>query len=152
MAIRLARPEEAKDIAALVITFYETEIDIFKEGYETAQVVELCKNLIDNHIVVVYEEEEAIVGTLVAALSPFLWIPDVLQATELAFYILPKYRGGTAAYRMIKKYEKEATASGCTYVNMAALATSPASAGKLYKTLGYSGAEKHYTKKVIIER
>lgn len=44
------------------------------------------------------------IGMLIAAKIPNIWNPAALQCSEVAYWVEPEHRGGTAAYRLIAAY------------------------------------------------
>ena len=53
------------------------------------------------------EKDNKIIGMLIAGMIPNLWNPKVKQCSEIAYWVEPEHRGGTAAYRLIKSYINE---------------------------------------------
>lgn len=43
-------------------------------------------------------------GLLLAAILPSIWDNQILVAHELAWYVLPQYRGSSTGYRLLKRY------------------------------------------------
>lgn len=72
---------------------------------------------------------------------------NVLMAKETAFWIEPDSRGGTAAVRLLERYDEWAKSLGCSYVGMAGMGSDPQVA-KLYERRGYRVAEVHYLKSI----
>lgn len=54
--------------------------------------------------VFVAEDDLGIVGMLLAIISPSLWSPKHLLMEEMAFWVNPEARGGTAGHRLISAY------------------------------------------------
>lgn len=69
------------------------------------------------------------VGLLVAAIMPSAWSPKHNILTEMAYWVDPEYRGGTAGYRLIREYIDESARLkndgriNCTLISK--MATSP---------------------------
>lgn len=51
------------------------------------------------------EDGDKTLGMLVACRIPNVWNPLVITVNELAFWVEPEARNGTAGYRLIKAYE-----------------------------------------------
>lgn len=49
------------------------------------------------------KEEEA-VGMVIAAQHPNIWNPDVMQVSEIAFWVDEEHRGGKIAHRLLHAY------------------------------------------------
>ena len=64
-------------------------------------------------------------------------------AKETLWYISKRGRGGSAV-KMLKEYEKWASAQKCDIISMASLCSNDVS--KIYERLGYSPIEVHFTK------
>lgn len=54
--------------------------------------------------VLVSEKDNVITGMLIAALFPNIWNPKAHQCSEVAYWVEPEHRGGTAGYRLIAEY------------------------------------------------
>jgi N-acetylglutamate synthase-like GNAT family acetyltransferase len=57
-------------------------------------------------VIFLYEQDNKLVGMLLAIKSPNIWDKDVLVMNELAYWIEPDYRGGRGGYRLIKSYQQ----------------------------------------------
>jgi hypothetical protein len=53
------------------------------------------------------EKNDAVIGMIIAGLIPNVWNPKVRQCSEIAYWVEPEFRGGTAAYRLLKSYIAE---------------------------------------------
>jgi hypothetical protein len=70
----------------------------------------------------------------------------VRLAQERVWWIDPKYRGGSAAMRMLDAFEEWALVSeACAFAGMAGMGDDP-DVAKLYLRRGYHVAEKHFLK------
>ena len=88
-------------------------------------------------------------GFLVAMAAPSFLHPGKLQASELAWYVEPEFRGTSTAIKLMKMYEAEALERGCTEIGMVCLESiNPETTGKIYEKLGYNKHETHYIKEV----
>lgn len=54
-------------------------------------------------ILLAIKDDEPI-GMIIAAMHQNIWNPKVTQVSEVAFWVDIEYRGGTAAYKLIKAY------------------------------------------------
>ena len=57
-------------------------------------------------IALVAEKNNETIGMLLAIKSPNLWDHKKFLMYEIAYYVLPEHRNGTAGYRLIKEYTK----------------------------------------------
>ncbi len=64
-----------------------------------------------DHFAMVAEYDEEVVGGLVALLTPHWFSPD-LTACDLALFIHPEHRGGTAPVRLLGAYAQWAKLNG----------------------------------------
>lgn len=100
----------------------------------------------DEVLILVLEDEGIVVGGLVAAMSTMPFASHKI-ATELAWFVDPRYRGHRKSLGLVKEYEKWAKANGATYVVMAHI-HKVADISNVYERLGYEITESSYMKKV----
>jgi N-acetylglutamate synthase-like GNAT family acetyltransferase len=50
------------------------------------------------------EEDNIITGMLIAIRNHSIWDPNIWVMHELAYWVEPEYRGGTAGYKLLKSY------------------------------------------------
>lgn len=55
-------------------------------------------------VALVAEGNTGVVGMFLAHIAPSMWSPKHLVMTEMAFWVNPEARGGTAAHRLISAY------------------------------------------------
>lgn len=55
-------------------------------------------------VIFVAEKDYDLVGCLVAVKNMNMWDPTIFQLDEIAYWVEPEHRGGTAGYRLIKTY------------------------------------------------
>lgn len=83
-------------------------IEILNQANDKQYVEQLLSNLIaGSGFIVVAEKNNILIGMLIAAIFPNIWNPKVNQCSEIAYWVKPEHRGGTAGYRLIKEYTKE---------------------------------------------
>ena len=67
-----------------------------------------------------------------------MWFSETKIGFDLGLYILPKYRGGTYAVRLIREFEKFCREKNCAEITLSSTAEiSTELAERLYKKLGY---------------
>jgi GNAT superfamily N-acetyltransferase len=71
--------------------------------------------------VFVADIDGTVLGVLFAVLSPAWYAPSHTIATELAWWVAPEHRKGTAAIRLIQAFERWAKDSGASMVGMSNL-------------------------------
>lgn len=57
--------------------------------------------------ILVSEKDSVPTGMLIAALIPNVWNPKTNQCSEVAYWVEPEHRGGTAGFRLISAYVKK---------------------------------------------
>jgi len=65
----------------------------------------LFMHYITKGIVLLSEHDDVVTGMLLAGFVEDMWLPEVLQVREIAWYVKPAYRQSTDGYRLLKKYE-----------------------------------------------
>jgi len=73
--------------------------------YITAMLSEIMAG---KGVLLVAEDNQKIVGMIMAILMPSIWSPKHFFLTELAYYVKQEYRMGTAGYRLLSRYLDEA--------------------------------------------
>lgn len=97
-------------------------------------------------IVILWKEDEKIVGLLIAVANPTLMVSG-WTASELCFYILPEYRKGVAASELYKAYEYWAEQVGCSFITMVSLANEEQRKLDIwYRRKGFKPVEQTYMK------
>lgn len=70
-------------------------------GEDEAHFVQLLNNMIAGQGGVFYAPDK---GFLLGMILPSIWSPSVRAMHELAWYVTPEHRGGTAGHRLLKAY------------------------------------------------
>jgi GNAT superfamily N-acetyltransferase len=107
--------------------------------YNPAKVAELAETLIDaeHGIALVAEDEGVIQGAFLGVVYPH-WFGDDLVSTDYALFMHPDCRGGTQAYRLIKRYIVEARAKGAKQIMLAnSTGVVPSRVAALFESLGF---------------
>jgi len=66
----------------------------------------LTEIIVGAGFILLAEKDNEIIGMVIAAKLPNIWNPKAAQLSELAYWVNPEHRGGTAAYRLIDAYVK----------------------------------------------
>lgn len=108
MLIRLANKFDKDQILLMIKHFRDaTPLPImtnyFNEKYLTTLVTHI---LAGRGLIVVAEKDNQLVGMIIGFINNNIWDPDLLVMNELCFWVEPEHRGGSIAYRMIKKYSE----------------------------------------------
>ena len=92
-------------------------------------------------------DENGIHGFVAGIKGPLLATPEVLQGTELAWWVDPEYRKGRKGIDLMLFIENLARKQGVKYWNMVSMeSSSPETANRIYTRMGYSRSETVYTK------
>jgi GNAT superfamily N-acetyltransferase len=101
-------------------------------------------------------EQPAFIGYIDCDLRGFMfgianrtWYDSELNAYELLLYILPEYRGGTLAARLIRQFETHASRLDCIHVRAGTTTQVHAETTlRLYERLGYTREANTVTKRI----
>lgn len=55
-------------------------------------------------LVLMAEHKSQVMGMLIASIDSSFWYPEKRLMIEVAYWVEPEFRGGTAAYRLLKEY------------------------------------------------
>jgi predicted N-acetyltransferase YhbS len=115
---------------------------------ETAVVTQLRRCLADR-LAFIAEVGGQVVGGIVGISTALWYAPQVRLASELAWWVEPQHRGGSAALRLLRAFEDRARSTGhqrCAMMMIVALGGD--TLDKLYKRLGYNLVEQSYLKDI----
>lgn len=108
-------------------------------------LAEGLRTAIGDGVVFVAQHEERIVGLLAAIVTAAWFAPRCKAALELAWWMDPEHRGGTAALRMHSEFEAWARAQGATARVMSDLVVDgEGTAGAMLDRLGYRQVERSW--------
>lgn len=148
----LARILERQDVPAIVALarVMHAEAPFYQDLiYDEQKVEALCGLCLDEDAwfcLVAQEEEGSIIGFLAAVATPTLFGPD-LTVEDLAFYVLPDWRGTTAAVRMLRMLESWSTAIGAKRIRMGiTTGTNPGQTARFLNRFDYVETGWLYTK------
>lgn len=103
-----------------------------------------------NATVFVADEAGSAIGMLVGILAPVWYAPSCKVATELAWWVEPEHRGGTAAIRLMQAFEKWAQDEHAVMCSMSNLEINDG--GRVISMLGRMGyklTEQSHTKRIV---
>lgn len=123
-------------------------IDILKQANDQNYIEQFLFDLIaGSGFILVAEKENKLIGMLIAAIIPNIWNPKVNQCSEIAYWVDPDFRGGTAAYRLIKSYvdecEKLFTSNRIQMITISKMVNSP---DLKYQKFGFEKLEETWVK------
>ena len=104
----------------------------------------------------VMTEHPSFIGVIDADLRGFMfgttaqqWYDPELNAHELLLYILPEYRGGLLAARLIRQFEKDAERLNCVHVRAGtSTRIGTEEVLRLYERLGYTREANTVSKRI----
>lgn len=99
-----------------------------------------CLNLPEDFLGIVCEQHGEIIGMFVGNITPYFFGSQKI-ASDLLLYIAPEFRGGAAAVRLVKEYEKWANLLGAAQVMLGVTTgIDEVRTIEFYKRLGYKAA------------
>lgn len=111
MLIRDASPFDFGAILDMLRRYRaNSPFDFLCEVENPEYITKLLTELLAGKGIVLVAEGDEICGMLIAAIAPSLWSPEHLLLTEMAYWVDPEYRGGTAGYRLLVEYQKRGAA------------------------------------------
>jgi len=111
MRIRDASPFDIPALLDMLRRYRKlTPLPFLAEADDAEYVTRLLTELMAGKGLVLVAENESIVGMLIASIAPSIWSPKHLLMTEMAYWVEPESRGGTAGYRLLSEYQQRGTA------------------------------------------
>ncbi len=82
--------------------------EFLKKAKNQEYVEKLLLNIIaGTGFVLLNIKDDEPVGMIIAAMHQNIWNPEVMQVSEIAFWVDEEYRGGTIGYRLLKAYMQQ---------------------------------------------
>jgi N-acetylglutamate synthase-like GNAT family acetyltransferase len=145
--IRKATLDDVEAIKKLVEEFYEESLKEYKLSFR--DIEETIKNTVANHIGLVAEKEEKIIGCIGGITIPSMFDKDELIGQESIWYITKSERKGTVGIRLLKAFEEECKKKGCSFVIMVYMGNSyPEQLKRFYSMNNYKLLEMQHIKEV----
>ena len=111
MQIRDASPFDIPVLLDMLRRYRKlTPLPFLAEADDAEYVTRLLTELMAGKGFVLVAENEGIVGMLLASISPSIWSPKHFLMTEMAYWVEPESRGGTAGYRLLAEYQQRGEA------------------------------------------
>ncbi len=149
MIVRLAINRDLPECLELGRRFTESVYLGELVGYDDESAAALLDNLItnDDGILLVVENDAALVGMAGAILYPFYFNKDHKTGQELFWFIEPEHRHGRLGLELLEAMEGEALAKGARSFMMVALEEhEPERLAKFYARHGYRATERVFTR------
>ena len=119
---------------------------LYDEPFDYEHTLTMVKMAFDHGLLSVVDIDGP-KGFLAAIRAPLLASKEAQHAVELAYWINPDHRKGTAALKLMKHIESKAKLAGVKYFNFISMESSnPRLAEKIYSKMGYSKSETSFTK------
>lgn len=147
MNIRAAVIADLAECVRLSEEFYQ--IAGYKEDIEFCpdSTTDWLKMSLEQGLLFVADTGKTLAGLIVGVKSPFVMNRKYDVACELAWYLSPEYREGSAGIKLLKVLENAANRAGVKMLSMMNLeCVDPERTDRIYKALGYVKAETTYLK------
>ena len=149
--IRLAETKDINYISELVQEFFEQEVPYLGVKFDVEKVTRTLKDCIENHIVLVLEEEDPerlhcykIVGGI-CGLTVKSLLSEETVFQDIFFYIQQPYR--VKALMVVSALEEICERDGVNRIILTSIGESPR-LDRFYEKIGYKLLEKHYSKEI----
>ena len=106
MRVRDASPFDAPAILDMLRAYRsQTPLSFLAEADDAEYITALLTQLMAGKgVVLVAEDSTGVVGMLLACIQPSMWSPAHLVMQEMAYWVNPEARGGSAGYRLLSAY------------------------------------------------
>jgi len=109
MRVRHATPFDIPSLINLLREYRShTPLQFLNEADDERYIATMLTEIISGKGIALVAENGGIFGMLLANIHPSQWSPKHLLLTELAYWVNPEHRGGTAGYRLLAMYVAEA--------------------------------------------
>ena len=109
MIVRHATPFDIPALINLLRDYRsQTPLQFLNEANDEVYITQMLTEIISGKGIALVAENGGIFGMLLANIHPSQWSPKHLLLTELAYWVNPEHRGGTAGYRLLAMYVAEA--------------------------------------------
>ena len=104
MKVRLANKFDLPKLKQMLWNYHDSgSVKVNVTSEETGLRI-LTHILVGGGLALVSEKNDEITGMLLAVKSPFLWDYNQFVMNEIAYWVEPEHRNGTAGYRLLKEY------------------------------------------------
>lgn len=144
--IRDAEEDDVEAIVAMSEKFYATTYYTEFAPFDADSCSHIILGLITAGTLLVAEVEGKLVGMIGVVVHPFLFNVNVVQASEIVWWLDPDYRKTNTAKMLMQAMENRAKEQYVDLMLMINLDNSPPAAKVLYTNLGYKNTENAWTK------
>lgn len=143
------RPATANDVPGIVDMarqFYATTSYCDWAPFNPETVSALATGLLNEHVMLVAEHDDALVGMVGLFVVPFMFNADMTAAYEVVWWVNEEARATGAGKALLGAIEPACQAKGCDAIQMVHLRNSPPQAAMIYERAGFVHTESSYTK------
>ena len=119
--VRHATLDDLEAIMALAREFIMFAPHASVADVSSEELEQQARTCIENALVLVAEDEGKVVGMLVGVLTGLWFSPSTLMAAELAWWVTPSARNGSAGIRLVTAFQDWAREQGAKVVTMSSL-------------------------------
>jgi GNAT superfamily N-acetyltransferase len=104
--IRKANKFDIDAIVKMLIDYREhSPLNALRFANDREYIKQMLSNILAGAgVIFVSEKDGVLIGMLIAAKFPNIWNPEIIQCSEIAYWVDPEYRGGSSGYRLINAY------------------------------------------------
>lgn len=117
--------------------------------YSDEDLANAARACMEHGVLLVAEQDDAVVGMLFGVVSGLWFAPRTLWASELAWWVEPAARGGTAGIRLITAFQDWAREQGAKVVAMSSLHLDHDNrVSSVLQRMGFEQSEHTYIKRI----
>lgn len=147
--VRQAKYEDIDTVKNLIKEFYNESLYEYELSLDENTIKETIKNFIDNHIGLVAEINNKIIGVMGGIVATSIFDKKQRLGQEAIWYITKEERKGKVAFKLIEEFEKKCKERGANLISMICMNNLNSEVlDRLYKIKKYKLMEKHYIKEV----
>lgn len=117
--------------------------------YDDEDLANAARACMQHGLLIVAEQDNEIIGMLLGIVSGLWFAPRTLWASELAWWVEPAARGGTAGIRLVTAFQDWAREQGAKVVAMSSLHLDhDTRVGNVLERMGFEQSEHTYIKRI----
>jgi GNAT superfamily N-acetyltransferase len=144
--VRKATEADIPGIVAMAEKFYATTSFAAWAPFNSNTIENLASALTRDHVVLVAESDDKLVGMVGLFVAPFIFNRDVNAACEVVWWVEPNAQGHGIGKALLAAIEPACRTRGCKSIQMIHLASSPPQAAAIYERAGFRHTETSYMK------
>lgn len=149
ITVRPATVEDAPRLVELGRAFFAFSPYAALADYATERAAASVASVIQIGCGFVAADEDELVGAILGLLAPLWFDPSARVATEMAWWVAPEHRKGTAGIRLHTAFGQWARDRGATHIALSDLVIDGGTpAGELIPRLGYTLVERMHVKRI----